>query len=230
MQPVNFKGVHNGHEQTYNWVRQFLRDLDFNDAATRLGFTLVSGDELAIDFLGRTYKIDREHVALLSERVAWKSVKTESSHVLDFNLRSILAYYAISQGNCEPKNIFAPLTSFSHGIFGSPGSALDQKRDPLSRMFGDDYAKFERAAALLNSPANPFVFEKKLGDGKYVWRYALLPKVPINIAYYEGDDEFPTAIKILFDETALQFFKFEPLAVLNGCFAEALAAVGASIA
>jgi hypothetical protein len=61
---------------------------------------------------------------------------------------------------------------------------------------------------------------------KYIWRYRMLPKIPIKIAYYEGDDEYPTKLQLLYDKTAILFYKFEPLAVLNGCFIRALAAIG----
>jgi hypothetical protein len=71
-----------------------------------------------------------------------------------------------------------------------------------------------------------FEFEKS--SGKHVWNYLLLPKLPVKIIYYEGDDEYPTKLQILYDKTAIKIFKFEPLAVLHGCFIHGLAAVGES--
>jgi hypothetical protein len=50
-----------------------------------------------------------------------------------------------------------------------------------------------------------------------VWSYQLLPKMPIEIYFYEEDDEFPCETKIMYDGTALNFVPFETLAVLNGC-------------
>jgi hypothetical protein len=63
----------------------------------------------------------------------------------------------------------------------------------------------------------------------YVWKYTVLPKIPIKIVYYEGDDEYPTNLQILFDKTAIKIYKFEPLAFLYGCFSEGFASIGEHI-
>ncbi|MDR3161466.1 MAG: DUF3786 domain-containing protein [Spirochaetaceae bacterium] len=54
------------------------------------------------------------------------------------------------------------------------------------------------------------------------WR-CLLPRMPVKVVHYEADEEFPCEVKIFYDKTALNFLDFEPLAVLNGCFINALA-------
>jgi hypothetical protein len=53
--------------------------------------------------------------------------------------------------------------------------------------------------------------------------------MPIKFIYYEGDYEFPSTIRILFDTTAIEVYKFEPLAVLHHCIDKAFAAVGEAI-
>ncbi|GMO25657.1 MAG: hypothetical protein Ta2F_01010 [Termitinemataceae bacterium] len=213
MEEVNFRGVHNGHEQTYNWVRQFLCKCDFPEVAHRLGF-IYEDDPccLKINFLGRVYRITKDSVELDSEQIEWKC----NSDVLEFNIKSILAYYAISQGGGEPLNQFARLGSYSHGVFSS-GSSLESKNGPLQKLYGKDYGKFEKVAKLLGA-----ILEKNNEPGKYLWHYDLLPRVPVKLAYYEGDDEIPTSIQVLFDSTALNYFKFEPLAVLNMCLMQAI--------
>jgi hypothetical protein len=204
-----------GHIETYKWVAGLLADCDFDDAERRLGFGRLADGSLAIDFLGRSYRITKTGVE-------FENAGTDAPpEIFDYNARSILGYYALSEGNCEPEMDFYPLNHFSHGVFTGTGrDGTEWSTGPLRKAIGGDYKKFCGAALRLG-----LVFEEERGDGKYVWAYRLLPKIPIKTVYYEGDDEFPSDIKILYDKTAPLFFKFEPLAVLNSCFILALAAV-----
>ncbi|MDR3301960.1 MAG: DUF3786 domain-containing protein [Spirochaetaceae bacterium] len=205
-----------GYMKTYKWVIGLLKDLDFIGAAKRLGLRLISNDEAELDFLGRTYSIARDAVSLKSERIIWDKASEE----FDFNVRSVLGYYALSESDVQPTGDFRLLSSFSHGVFASGASSFEKMASPLSIAYGADYGKFREAALKLGMKD-----EGLQGNGKK-WHYELLPKMPVKLIYYEGDDEFPTDIKILFDSTAIQVYKFEPLAVLNGCFAHGLACMG----
>jgi hypothetical protein len=100
---------------------------------------------------------------------------------------------------------------FREGTFG----------DPLGKVYGADYQKFYTAAKKLG-----MTLEEDKPNLKYTWGYTLLPKIPIKIVYYVVDEEYTTKLQILYDKTAILFYKFEPLAVLNGCFIQALAAIG----
>jgi hypothetical protein len=205
--------VEKGYIQTYNWVAGLLGNCDFDDAERRLGFGRSSDGALTIHFLGREYRIIKTGVELAD------TGDSALPEIFDFNVRSILGYYALSDGNCDPVMDFYPLSYFSHGIFISASHDGVLAADPIRKAIGGDYKKFCAAAERLG-----LVFEETRGEGKYVWSYRLLPKLPVKTVYYEGDDEFPSDVRILYDKTAPLFFKFEPLAVLNSCFIQALAA------
>ncbi|MDR2501273.1 MAG: DUF3786 domain-containing protein [Treponema sp.] len=201
-----------GYEQTYEWVISLLKDCDFDEAAARLKLERLGG-AIAVNFLGRTYRITKDAVDLVKEALVW-SAKSEG---YDYNLKSVLGYYVLSQADAEPVYDFCGIGYFSHGIFIRQNWA----GNTLSRVFGNDYQKFRVTAEKLG-----MVFEGEKASGQYSWRYALLPKIPVRVMYYEGDEEFPTKLQILFDKTAIRFYKFEPLAVLHECFKEGLAAAG----
>jgi hypothetical protein len=56
----------------------------------------------------------------------------------------------------------------------------------------------------------------------------LLPKIPVKILYCSGDEEFPTAIRFLYDKTAAGFARgHDPLIVLHHSFTVGLAALAA---
>jgi hypothetical protein len=203
-----------GHVQTYNWVAGLLKNCDFDDVEKRLGFERAADGALTIKFLGREYRITKTGVELMEV----PAVSSGFSEIFELNTRSVLGYYALSDGNCEPVMDFYPLSYFSHGIFSGASHDGVLAAGPILKATGGNYKKFCAAANKLG-----LVFDETRGEGKYAWSYRLLPKLPVKTVYYEGDDEFPSGIKILYDKTAPLFFKFEPLAVLNSCFIQALA-------
>jgi len=83
---------------------------------------------------------------------------------------------------------------------------------PLERYFGNDYVKFSEAAVKLGG------IEEESQVGKHLWKFNVLPKIPLEIVFYEADEEFPVNIQIMLDKTALKFLEFECLAFMVGCF------------
>jgi hypothetical protein len=212
-----------GSVKTYNWVIGLLQKLDFADSARRMGLRLVSHSEIEINFLGSVYSIFRDasnggavNMKLKSETVA----SADKGLEYEYNIKSVLGYYALSESDVVPANDYCLLTNFSHGVFKTDSSDWAA---PLTKVFGNDYDKFRSVALKLG-----MTDEGVQGGGKR-WHYELLPKMPIKLVYYEGDDEFPSAVRILFDKTAIEIYKFEPLAVLNSCLVHALAAIGKAL-
>jgi hypothetical protein len=200
----------NGYEKTYEVIRPLLRDLDIPYAALRLGFDLVSREEMAISFLGRRFRVTRQDVF------------PEDGLPVNVNYRSVLVYYAISKGEGDPLMDFALLNTFSAGLFSrnNSDSGVDWMSAPLRRAYNNDYPSFAVAARALG-----MIYLGSRSTAEYNWAYRLLPKIPIKLNYYAADDEFPCEVKIYYDKTVTNFLEFEPLAVLNGCFISALAQI-----
>jgi hypothetical protein len=173
-----------------------------------MGLITAERGAASIGFLGRTYRIAKDGISLTDSLVPW----TVGSEGFEHNLKSVLGYYLLSGFNGEPMNDFCLLSHFAHGVFDNR-PAWD---DPLVPVYGDEPEKLGRVGEALGF----------LPEAAGRWHYALFPKMPVKIVYYEGDDEYPPNIPVLFDKTAIQVYKFEPLAVLYGCFRHALAAVG----
>jgi hypothetical protein len=205
-----------GYEKTYDWVVKLLQDCDFEDSAKRLGLRLISAEEVAVEFAGRTYLVGRQGVRPGEEKIPW----TVAHEGFEYNLKSALGYYVLSTANLDPLQDYCVITSFSKGVFRE-GDEGDVFNNPLGRVYGADYRKFTAVAELLG-----MTLEESRPNLKYIWRHRILPKIPIKIVYYEGDDEYPTKLQLLYDKTAILFFNFETLSVLNGCFIAALAAIG----
>ncbi|GMO31806.1 MAG: hypothetical protein Pg6A_20760 [Termitinemataceae bacterium] len=120
-----------GYIQTYEWVMSLLAKNDFEESAARLGLSFSAPGTISIDFLTRTYSVTKESIEKVCERVKWQSC----AEGYEFNLKSVLGYYILSEAKVEPVNEFCPLQHFSHGVFRND----DGRRDPLRIAFGQDF-------------------------------------------------------------------------------------------
>lgn len=102
-----------------------------------------------------------------------------------------------------------------------PGAFLFEQRfnswalDPLVKAFGDDIDRFHQAALTLGgSPMS------RSGDAAF--RFLALPKIPLGLILYLGDEEVPPSIIILFDAAAPNYLPTEDLSYLGIYLSQAL--------
>ncbi|MGQ9834180.1 MAG: DUF3786 domain-containing protein [Candidatus Villigracilaceae bacterium] len=58
--------------------------------------------------------------------------------------------------------------------------------------------------------------------GEAAYRFEGLPRLPLAVTYWVGDEEFPSASKILFDASAWHYLPLDACAVLGGLLAKRL--------
>lgn len=191
-----------GYDSIYLGLIPRLADCDFQESAEHLGLDYVDGAVL-VNFLNRDYRLTREGVEPLDGRPV---------HV---NNRSVLLYYLLSKGQGDPGNEYVLFENLPRMISGL-NLQTRLLNSPLEQYFGNDYLKFSAAAAQLGGR------QEESHAGKHRWKFSVLPKIPLEVVYYEADDEFPTDIQIKLAKTALGFLEFECLAFMVGCFVHAL--------
>jgi hypothetical protein len=77
----------------------------------------------------------------------------------------------------------------------------------ITRAFGADLPALERAANRLEGTAQP------LGDRAYA--FDALPRLPILLIYWTGDEDFPPACQLLFDASAPHYLPTDGCAILG---------------
>lgn len=91
------------------------------------------------------------------------------------------------------------------------GQAFTGRVEPsLVAVFGSDPEAFHRGGRTLG--ASP------LGFGDVSYAFQVLPRVALAVVLYEGDEEFPPAVNVLFDAAAGHYLPTEDLAILGGIF------------
>jgi len=85
----------------------------------------------------------------------------------------------------------------------------------LIKTFGLDKESLRRACETLKGVAL-----SGFGDAAYVVQ--ALPRIPLLINYWQGDDDFPSTCKLLFDESVSHYLPTEACAILGGMLARKL--------
>lgn len=194
-----------GCEQIYESLIPKLSECDFLEVAERLGLSLQPDGALSVNFLGRQYEISS------------RGVNPTDGKPVNVNNRSVLAYYTLSKGVGEPAFSYVPISSLPGTGIIFRGTNMKWMTDPLGKTFSGDYVTFSETMCRLGG-----VFNGKLKSGGYTWLLKALPKILLQIAYYDADDEFPCEVQILFDKNASRFMEFECLAFLEGCLLRAM--------
>jgi hypothetical protein len=171
-----------GYDSIYLGLITKLSDCNFQASAERLGLEYVDGG-IQVSFLKREY------------RITLAGVEALDGQPFNPNNGSVLLYYLLSNGRGDPENSFVPFESIPRMISGL-GFQNRMMSRPLERKFGNDYVKFREAAVKLGGT------EEESQIGRHLWKFNVLPKIPLKIVFYEADDEFPTNIQILLDKTA----------------------------
>jgi len=79
--------------------------------------------------------------------------------------------------------------------------------DRVAKWFGNDLGAFRRAAERAGGE------RRDLGDAAY--SFLALPRVPLVVIYWEGDEEFPPTAQVLFDGSAGHYLPVDGLAILG---------------
>ena len=196
--------MNNGYEQIYESLIPKLSKCDFLEVAGRLGLSLQPDGALSVNFLGREYEIH-----------SCGANPTDGKPV-NVNNRSVLAYYTLSKGVGEPAFSYVPISCLA-GTGITFSTNVNWMTDPLGKTFNGNYVTFRETMCRLGG-----IFNGKLKSGGYSWLLKVLPKILLQIVYYESDDEFPCEVQILFDKNASRFMEFACLAFLEGCLVRAM--------
>ena len=191
-----------GYDSIYVGLVARLRERDLREAAERLGLDYAEGS-VRLGFLSRDY------------RITSAGVQCEDGQAADINTRSVLLYYLLSEGRGDPEGSYVLFEAIPRMV-GALGAQSRLMNTPLERHFAQSYEKFSQAATRLGG------IEGESRAGTHVWKFSVLPKIPVKLVFHEADDEFPVGVHIMLDRTAIQFLEFECLAFMVGCLVDAL--------
>ena len=135
--------------------------------------------------------------------------------------RILMLHYLLRASGTRPSGRLTAFRELPGGdIYVAPFTARTVK--PLAAVFGSNGAALVRAGTALGG--------QPVKVGRHGVAVNALPRVPVTLAVWEGDDEFPASGNILFDSTAPDYLSTEDLVVLAGETVRACARLAAAYA
>lgn len=137
----------------------------------------------------------------------------ETGEALDPLTQALVAYYLHTADGILPTNHWIAFTELPNGRFYTQAFQGYTGRE-LAQMYGNDVTRFTETAVALGGIANV------LGDAAF--RFQALPRVPMLVVCWQGDEDFPPSYKILFDAHTPHYLPTDACAILGSMLARRL--------
>jgi hypothetical protein len=196
-----------GYRKIYEDLTQRLADADIASSAKNLGLILNNSGEAEVPFLARNYLVSEKGVIL-----------SGGGSVID-TLGSVIIQYILNASRSETAWRFVTLSQLAGPLFTEGTYTHDALESPLVKRFEGCMSELMKAAQSLGGWSGG---EAGLGGVSLI--FELLPKIPVQLIFYDRDEEFPARARLLCDLNATDFLEFEFIAVLVTIFVQELKA------
>jgi hypothetical protein len=193
-----------GYLRIYQDLLQELAKADLDWSARRLGLHQNRSGEIEIPCLGKIYWLSNS------------GLRHPEEASFPAPLGSVLIHYVLRGNQGEPADQFVKLEDLAGPVFKNNYSQGALEFPLIKRFKG----KVLELLAVADSLGGRRDGESGLGSVSLV--FDLLPKIPIQLIFYDQDAEFPARVTLLYDRNATLFIEFEYLAVLATQFVQAL--------
>jgi hypothetical protein len=159
-----------------------LENVSLAEISRRSGLKTTTGDQIRVPFLNRAYRVSYPDFDFSDEADPGQDVPLQEQVLI---LHFMMAASPASLAGRWVAYREIPGASFYFSAF------VKRAVDPLKQVFGNNLAGLKEAAARLGAAA------VEAGDAGF--EFELLPRVPLQLILWEGDDEFAPEANILFD-------------------------------
>jgi len=184
------------YETAFKLAKEQLLTADLNERCRKSGAVLDESGNIAITYFGEPVSISMPEVTLTYEN--HKEVHFREQililHYINKSAGTALAGEWISFKD-------VPSGEFYYGPFKS------RSIDRLAKAFGRQPEKLIEAGKLLGGAVAPY--------GDYAVTLKALPKAPVLLTVWEGDEEFASTANILFDRGVNEYLVTEDITVLS---------------
>jgi len=187
------------YQQSFDLACSAIKGMDLEERAKKAGADYQKeeeGEKIILHFFSEPYHIQFPQIEFYSPTKKTVSLVT----------RILLLHYLIrADGN--------PLTGRWVAYKDIPGGLLyagvfaRRVTDPLQRRFGMTAESFKETG--IKSGGNPVA----IGDASFILK--AFPYVPLQYVLWEGDEEFPPSVQVLFDASVDHYLTLEDIVVLG---------------
>ncbi len=187
------------YQQAFDLATASLKGMDLKERAEKAGVLYQSGndgEEVTVHFFSEPYHI----------RFPQGDFHSPSKRVVSLVSRVIVLHYLIKADG-------TPLSGKWVGYKDIPGALLyagvfgRRVTEPLVKKFGTS------AESLMDIGLAIGGMTAGIGDASLLFQ--ALPHIPIQYVLWEGDDEFPPSVQLLFDSSVDHYLSLEDIVVLG---------------
>ncbi|MFL7792764.1 MAG: DUF3786 domain-containing protein [Anaerolineae bacterium] len=178
-------------------ARATLREVEPSKLMLRSGCQQDAGGNFRLSFFWREYVVSGDDFSVR---------RADTGDEMPSFIQSIILTYLVTANGTTPSSRWIGFRELPAGMFyvqafeGYSGTRL-------VRELAGGLEAFRRAAESLGG--EPLT----LGDAGYT--FTVLPRVCLGLVYWEGDDEFPSQARVLFEDTAANYLPTDGLAILG---------------
>lgn len=185
-----------GLERRIAELRVSLRLRDRQDLAQKTGAIYQDGRFL-VEFWHR-------QLSLAADKFV--AIDLQSGHVCDTVTQALLAYYFFTSNGMPMVNEWIAFSELPDGQFYA-SAFQGYTGNKLENLFGNDISAFKQAAEALNGRPQP------IGDAAY--SFQMMPRVPVALVCWLGDEDFPSSYRVLFDKSIAHHLPTDACAILG---------------
>ena len=187
------------YQQSFELACTSIKEMDLEERAKKAGSDYQKGEDgakIIIDFFAEPYHIHFPQIEFYSPSKKTVSLVT----------RILLLHYLIRADG-------SPLTGKWVGYKDIPGGLLyagvfaRRVIEPLVRKFGNSAKWFKEIGKKLGGKS------VEVGDASFILH--AFPFIPLQYVLWEGDEEFPPSVQLLFDASVDHYLSLEDIVVLG---------------
>ncbi len=178
-------------------ARETLRQVKPGKLALRSGCERDAEGNFRLTFLWQEYAISGDDFT-----VRWAGSGDEAPSFF----QSLILTYLVTADGTTPSSRWIGFRELPDGMFYVQ-AFQSYTGGRLVRELGGGIEAFRRAAEKLGG--EPL----EIGDAGYT--FTVLPRVSMALVYWEGDEEFPSQARVLFEDTASHYMCTDGLAILG---------------
>ncbi len=194
-----------GQRKIYEDLVDRLADTDIAASADHLDLPLNDAGEAEIPFFGETYLVSRE------------GVRRSDGQRFPYAFGGVLIHYILKGSRNRGEGNFVTFAELAGPLFKQGSYSQGALEGPIIKRFQGRLPELLAKASSVGGRQGG-----EAGSGAVSLIFDLLPHIPLQLIFYDRDDEFPARVTLLFDHKATQIIDFEVLAVLVTLFVQLL--------
>lgn len=190
-----------GHRKIFQDLVVRLGKADIAASAENLGLDLTPAGEAMVPFLGTVFLVSN------------KGVRRQDGNAFHDAAGSALIHYILNGSRSRPAGEFVTFKELAGPLFSQGSYSSSALELPVIKRFQGRVPELSLKARFYGGRQGG-----DAGAGAVSLMFDLLPRILLQLIFYDRDDEFPARATLLFDRNATLFVDFEVLAVLVTLF------------